>query len=86
MDSIIGKLRVYAAETSAEIAYTVIDEAGTEQSITFSELYNEATKIAANLRETLDEGQRVGLLLPTSLDYIKSFYGCLLAGLIAIPL
>ncbi len=86
MDSIIGKLRSYAVSKGAEIAYTFIDDSGIESSITFAELNDKASKIAINLRGHLEQGQRVALMLPTSLDYVTTFYGCLIAGLIAVPL
>ena len=86
MGSIIEMLHSYAVSRGSDVAYTFIDEAGAEHSITFLELHAEATKIAVSLRAYLNQGQRVALLMPTSLDYIKSFYGCLLGGLVAVPL
>ncbi|MFT6100726.1 MAG: amino acid adenylation domain-containing protein, partial [Arenicella sp.] len=79
-------LRFHAASRGGEVAYTFIDETGAEHSITFAELHADAKKIAISLREYLNDGERVALLMPTSLDYIKSFYGCLLGGLVAVPL
>jgi acyl-CoA synthetase (AMP-forming)/AMP-acid ligase II len=41
--------------------------------------------MAALLQERAAPGDRVLLLLPSGLDYVAGFYGCLFAGVIAVP-
>src|SRR5690606_5942588 len=53
--------------------------------LTFGELDRRARAIAARLQETTEAGERALILYPPSLDYIASFFGCLYAGVIAVP-
>ncbi|HEU4416473.1 MAG TPA: fatty acyl-AMP ligase, partial [Candidatus Angelobacter sp.] len=55
------------------------------ESLTFSELDRAARAIAAGLSSHRAEGERCLILLPQGLDYIKAFFGCLYAGVIAVP-
>ncbi len=57
-----------------------------EEHLTYAELELEARRIAALLREQgVTAGARALLLYPPGLDYITAFFGCLLAGVIAVP-
>jgi amino acid adenylation domain-containing protein len=79
-------LRRQAAENPHRIAYTFLSERGLEgQDLTFAELEQKALAIAAFLESQGLQGERVLLLLPSGLDYICAFFGCLYAGVIAIP-
>ncbi|PYP82258.1 MAG: hypothetical protein DMG65_26685 [Candidatus Angelobacter sp. Gp1-AA117] len=53
--------------------------------ITCRELDLRARSLAVLLRQHAPAGQRVLVLYPPGLDYIVSFFGCLYAGLIAVP-
>ena len=53
--------------------------------ITFSELDRQARAIGAWLEDFGATGERALLLYPPSLDYIAAFFGCLYAGMIAVP-
>lgn len=55
------------------------------ETLTYQELYDAAQHLAAQLQLQGAEQQRVLLLNPPSLDYIISFWGCILAGAIAVP-
>lgn len=55
------------------------------KSLTFSELDTEARKIAAYLQSNYQRGDRALLLYPPGLDFLKAFWGCLYAGIIAVP-
>ncbi|MEM8829530.1 MAG: fatty acyl-AMP ligase [Cyanobacteria bacterium P01_G01_bin.19] len=54
-------------------------------SLTYSELERKAKAIAAYLQSVASPQDRVLLLFPAGLDYIVAFFGCLYAGVIAIP-
>src|SRR5215475_10650204 len=56
-----------------------------EQRITYAELYAQAKRIAGMLQDRCEKGARVLLLYPPGLDYIAAFFGCLYAGMIAVP-
>jgi acyl-CoA synthetase (AMP-forming)/AMP-acid ligase II len=60
------------------------DESG-EVSFTYEELDRKARAIAAFLQDNGLRGERAVLLLPSGLEYIAAFFGCLLAGVIAVP-
>jgi acyl-CoA synthetase (AMP-forming)/AMP-acid ligase II len=67
-------------------AYTILSDGETEQaSITYSGLEQQAKLVARWLQARSRPGERVLLLLPTGLDYITSFLGCIFAGLIPVP-
>lgn len=66
--------------------YTFLHD-GEEQatSLTYLEFGRRARAIGALLQARQLKGERVLLLLPQGLDYIAAFFGCLLAGAIAVP-
>ena len=57
------------------------------RTITFGELYERASAVAAELRRRgLEPGQTVAIMLPTCADFFRSFSGILLAGAIPVPI
>ena len=68
----------------ARRAYTFI---GTDQDhpITFRELDQRARAIAAMLQQKYEPGERAILVFPAGLDFIATFFGCLYAGIRAVP-
>jgi len=52
---------------------------------TFSELYHQSAGVAEDLVEQGLSGSSVLLVFPPGLDFVKAFYGCLLAGARAVP-
>lgn len=52
---------------------------------TFEELDRQARACAAWLQERLPEGSRVLLLHPNGIEWVTAFFGCLYAGMIAVP-
>ena len=60
-------------------------EASTQNEWTYAELDRRARAIAILLRENVRESDRVVLLYPTSLEFIAAFFGCLYAGVVAVP-
>ncbi len=60
---------------------------GKEESITYKELWDHATYIAAGLQDRgIEAGQPVAIMLPTENNYFFSFFGILLAGGVPVPL
>ncbi|MEO0876607.1 MAG: AMP-binding protein, partial [Bacteroidota bacterium] len=58
----------------------------TEAEVTFSELYRQSSKIAHYLFEKHTSASTILLLFNSPFEFIKAFFGCLLAGKIAIPM
>jgi fatty-acyl-CoA synthase len=57
------------------------------RTITFGELYERASAVAADLRRRgLESGQTVAIMLPTCADFFFTFAGILLAGGIPVPI
>ncbi len=52
---------------------------------TFSELYHQSAGVAEDLVEQGLAGSSVLLVFPPGLDFVKAFFGCLLAGARAVP-
>ena len=53
--------------------------------MTYAELDWQARALAARLTQHAVPGDRALLLYPQSLDFIVAFFGCLYAGIVAIP-
>ena len=62
----------------------LVDGEAEEERLTCAELDRRARMIAAGLSQ-LAPGERVLLLYPPGLDYIAAFFGCLYAGVVAVP-
>ncbi|HYD81465.1 MAG TPA: amino acid adenylation domain-containing protein, partial [Paucimonas sp.] len=79
-----------ASEASADArrtAFTFLED-GEQVSgaLTFGDLDRRARSIAAHLQQQgAAPGDRVLLVYPPSLEYIAAFYGCMYAGVIAVP-
>src|SRR5690606_14436330 len=53
--------------------------------LTYADLDRRARAIAARLQSMNLAGERALLLYPPGFDYIEAFFGCLYAGVIAVP-
>ncbi len=85
-NTLVDVLRMRAYETPDHVAYTFLHEGvGASTDVTFAELDERARAIAAPLQERSMEGERALILLPSGLDYVAAFFGCLYAGVIAVP-
>jgi acyl-CoA synthetase (AMP-forming)/AMP-acid ligase II len=60
---------------------------GTGEGVTWSygDLYRQASRVARDLLAAVEPGSRVLLLAPPGLDYVAGFFGCLYAGMLAVP-
>ena len=63
----------------------LVDGETEEIGLTYQQLEQKARAIAAYLQLFSSPQDRVLLLFPAGLDYIAAFFGCLYAGVIAIP-
>ena len=63
------------------------DTATREQEVSYGRLRDEAAAIAGGLRERgIGPGDTVALMLPTGLDFLRSFFGTLLLRAIPVPI
>ena len=84
--TLVELLRTRALRRPDRRAYTFLvdgEEEGT--SFTYAELDRRARAIAVVLQERCEFGDRVLLLYPPGLDYVAAFFGCLYAGVAAVP-
>jgi acyl-CoA synthetase (AMP-forming)/AMP-acid ligase II len=84
--SLVALLRMRASCQAYQRACTfLVDGEREEIHLTYGELDARARAIAAWLQQRGLAGQRALLLYPPGLDYIAAFFGCLYAGVIAVP-
>lgn len=69
-----------------KIAYRFLrDGESNEQALTYEELFHRATRLAGVLHHACTRGERVLILCPSGLDYLFSFFACVLAEAVAVP-
>lgn len=79
-------LQFRSAHTADGIAYRFIGEEHTlTQELTYGELHSRALQIAASLKTYGNKGDRVLMMYHSSQEFIPAFFGCLYAGMIAVP-
>jgi 8-amino-7-oxononanoate synthase len=84
--TIVELLRSRADDQPNKIAYTFLsDREGQQSSLTYATLDQRARAIGAWLQRLGAAGERALLLYPPGLDYIAAFFGCLYAGVVAVP-
>ena len=80
------RMRRRAEERPQSLACAFLNDGGREsERLSYAELDREARRIAAWLQVSRAPGDRALLLFPAGLDFLKAFFGCLYAGVIAIP-
>ena len=85
-DTFAGLLRARAAERPEQVAFTFLADGESEGGrLTYAELHQRAAGIASALAESVPPGERALLLYPPGLDFIAAFFGCLYAGVVAVP-
>lgn len=84
--TLVELLRYRALQQPVQLAFTFLEDGETESaSLTYRELERYSRAIAAQLQSLGIVGERALLLYPPGLDYIAAFWGCLYAGVIAVP-
>jgi amino acid adenylation domain-containing protein len=84
--TLIELLRRRATERPEQLVYSFFaDGDGHQRQYSYSELDRQARAIGAALQAQGAAGQRALLLYPPGLDFIAAFFGCLYAGVIAVP-
>jgi acyl transferase domain-containing protein/acyl-CoA synthetase (AMP-forming)/AMP-acid ligase II/acyl carrier protein len=85
--TLVDLLTQRAARRGDNLAFTFSRDGDEHEisQVTYRELDRRARHIAADLQSQGATGKRVLVLCPPGLDFIASFFGCLYAGAIAIP-
>jgi acyl-CoA synthetase (AMP-forming)/AMP-acid ligase II len=79
-------LRERASHQPEEIVYTFLLDGETESDwLTYQVLDRQARAIAATLQSYQTMGERALLLYPPGLEFVAAFFGCLYAGVVAVP-
>src|SRR5262244_3868678 len=83
-DTLVDLLAYRANSQADTILYSFLEDGENERvDLSCAELWRRASAVAAQLRDR--RGERIVLLYPPGLDYIIAFFGCLIAGAIAVP-
>ena len=84
--TLVDILQARSMEQPHQTIYSFLVDGETKSiSLTYGQLEQKAKAIAAYLQSICSPQDRVLLLFPAGLDYITAFFGCLYAGVIAIP-
>ncbi|MGX6999429.1 amino acid adenylation domain-containing protein [Caballeronia sp. KNU42] len=82
--SMAMRLRSLALERPRALALITIDAAG-ETQYDYAELDRRAVCVAAHFGKQGAAGERALLLMDSGIDYVSAFFGCLYAGVVAVP-
>lgn len=84
--TLVALLRERAERDGAQRAYTWLADGERESAVwSYAALDLRARTVAAHLAARLAPGERVVLAFQPGLDFIGAFFGCLYAGMIAVP-
>ena len=85
--SMVDLLEHRAATQADERAYIFLTDRGAEEStLTFAGLFERANALAGRLAAVAKQGDRALLVFPPGLEFVVAFFGCLIAGVIAVPM
>ncbi|WP_018267991.1 non-ribosomal peptide synthetase [Methylosinus sp. LW4] len=84
--NLVDLLRIRAAEQGTKPGYVFLDDGEREGArLSYGDLDRRARAIATHLTALGLTRERALLLYPPGLDYIEAFFGCLYAGVVAVP-
>ncbi|MEH1804960.1 AMP-binding protein [Nostoc sp.] len=84
--TLVNLLHNRASQQPDQTAYTfLVDGENESGNLTYRSLDEKARAIAVYLQSWLSPGERVLLVYPQGLEAIAAFFGCLYAGVVAIP-
>jgi len=84
--TLVQSLQRRAAQTPDQVALRFLAESADDSVVlSYRDLDLRARTIAAALQASAGLGERAVLLFPSGPDYVAAFFGCLYAGVIAVP-
>jgi len=85
--SLVALLAERAELRASERAYIFLSDRGSEEAaLTYGELQGAARALAGQLMQRVTPGDRALLVFPPGLEFMVAFFGCLMAGVIAVPM
>jgi acyl-CoA synthetase (AMP-forming)/AMP-acid ligase II/acyl carrier protein len=63
----------------------IVGHGEADLNLTYRTLHERAAAIAGQLQAQAAQGERALLLFPPGLDFVAAFFGCLYAGIVAVP-
>ena len=85
--SLVALLARRAVEQADDRAYVFVSDRGAEEAaLTFRQLHDAARALASRLVATAQPGDRAILVFPPGIEFMVAFFGCLMAGVIAVPM
>jgi amino acid adenylation domain-containing protein/non-ribosomal peptide synthase protein (TIGR01720 family) len=85
-NTLVQALQQRADRQPDRIALRFLAEDASEGAVlSYRQLDQQARTIAAALQAQVEPGERAVLLFPSGPDYVAAFFGCLYAGVIAVP-
>jgi acyl-CoA synthetase (AMP-forming)/AMP-acid ligase II/acyl carrier protein len=86
-ETIVNSLFTHAQSLPNKMAFRYLqDLESLPQELSYLELWQSAAAVADFLKKIARPGSRIMLFFPPGLAYVKAFYGCLLADMVAVPL
>jgi len=84
--TLVEFVRFRASHNTSRTAFTfLIDGESESVSLSYADLDRKARAIAAQLQQICTVGERALIFYPPGLDYITTLFGCLYAGVVAVP-
>jgi acyl-CoA synthetase (AMP-forming)/AMP-acid ligase II len=84
--TVVELLRYRSSQQAKQLSYTFLSDGETESDrLTYQELDRSSRAIASQLQSLGLSGERALLLYPPGLEYLAAFFGCLYAGVVAVP-
>lgn len=84
--TIIQRFKQQATQFPEKNAYVLLTEGDTKHSISFANLDQQAEAMAARIQTRLPLGAPIVLCLPPGIEFKVSWWACLYAGMVIIPL
>jgi len=84
--NLVRILEQRADECEDCLAYRFLPNDREELCLTYGQLFEDVQHLADAIRRTVPPGQRVLLLYPAGLQFIRAFFACLSAKVVAVPL
>ena len=84
--TLVDVLQARAIALADKQAFCFLRNQGEEElGVTYRGLHERAMAIGGELQAAMPQGERALLLFPPGLDFIEAFFGCLYAGVVAVP-
>ncbi|NEU77743.1 non-ribosomal peptide synthetase [Nostoc sp. UIC 10630] len=84
--TVVELLRYRSSRQPKQLSYTFLSDGETQSDrLTYQELDRCSRAIASQLQSLGLSGERALLLYPPGLEYLAAFFGCLYAGVVAVP-